>query len=157
MKRLVLISAAALWLATPAFAQGSGASLKVTTVLRDDGSRTDTQTDMEAHTSEAKTYDAAKKLVQRAAYTVDDQGRPVDGAIYSAKDVLLARVSYKYDPFGHISEQTDKALNGTVLRRLVYRYDANGRVVGADIFDAQGNPVKSEGGSASSRKKSRSR
>jgi len=139
-----------------AFAQEGGVSIKVTTTLHTDGSRTDMQTDLDARTAESKTYNPAKKLVQRETYTLDEQGRLEEGVIYDAKDKVITRVSYKYDAMGHVSDQFEKTPNGALLRRLVYRYDSNGRPIGIDVYDGAGNQLQPNSAS-SSRKKSRSK
>jgi len=114
---------------------------------------------METRTAESTTYNAAKKVIQRATFSLDDQGRAVDAIILNPKGQVISRIGYQYDAMGHVSEQVDKAADGSVLRRLVYHYDANGRVRGIDAFDGQGNPLKANSSSAStptSRKKPRS-
>jgi len=142
--------------AAPVHAQEGGASIKVTSVLNNDGTRTDTQKDLENHTSESKTYDASKKLVSRWVYTINDQGFELEGVCYNAKDQIVGRVSYSYDVFGHLAEMLEKASNGTVLRRTVYHRDASGKLTTTDFFDGQGNPLNASGDIAP-RKKTRSR
>ncbi|MEI8234525.1 MAG: hypothetical protein WCH57_07530 [Verrucomicrobiota bacterium] len=135
-------------------AQEGGTPLKVTTTIHGDGTRTDIQKDLDARVSEAKTYDASKRLIQRWVYTLDDQGREVEGISYDAKEKILARVSYSYDVFGNVGEVIEKAANGAPVRRTVYHRDATGQVVGSDTFDAQGNPINPKPGAS---KKGRSR
>jgi len=150
------LTLAVLLAVSSAFAQEGGVSIKVTTTLHEDGSRTDMQTDLDARTADSKTYNSAKKLVQRATYTLDEQGRLEEGVIYDAKDKVISRVSYKYNAMGHVSDQFEKAPNGALLRRLVYRYDPNGRVIGIDAYDGAGNQLQPNG-APSSRKKSGSK
>jgi hypothetical protein len=142
--------------AAPLHAQEGAASIKVTSVLNADGTRTDTQKDLDSHTSESKTYDASKKLIQRWDYTINDQGFELEGVCYNAKDQIVGRVSYTYDAFGHLGEMLEKAPNGTVLRRTVYHRDPSGKLTGTDFFDGQGNPL-SASGDVSTRKKGRSK
>lgn len=157
MKRLFLAFAIALACTVAGNAQDGGSTLKVTTRLNADGTRTDTQKDLEARTSETKTYSASKKLIQRTVFLLDEQGREVDGMIFDAKDKVTGQVSFRYDPFGRLSEQIEKAPNGTILRRFVFRRDPNGNVKKIDTLDAQGNPMggNSTPSSTGSRKKSR--
>ena len=132
---------------TPGYSQEGGAPIKITSMLHNDGSRTDTQKDIDNRVSETKTYDASKKLIQHGVYALDENGNETEGVIYNAKDVIIARVSFKYDAQGHLSEQINKTPNGVVIQRLVYTRDALGHLsVGS--FDAQGNLLNSDGGIA---------
>ncbi|MDD5349879.1 MAG: hypothetical protein PHQ12_06685 [Chthoniobacteraceae bacterium] len=158
LPRLFTLTLAGLFaavLAVPCHAQEGGTPIKITSTLHDDGSRTDTQKDLDNRTEETRTYNAAKKLVQRWVYSLDDQGREVDGVCYDAKDKVIGRVSYKYDPFGHVGEVTEKTPNGTVVRRTVYHRNPDGKVTGTDTFDAQGNPVNPKPAPAPKRGRSR--
>jgi len=139
--------------AATAYTQEGGSPIKVTTMLHADGTRTDTTKDIDAHTSESKTYDAANKLIQRATFTLDEDGREVDGILYDAKDKVIGQISYKYDIFGRVKEQSEMSPKGILLRRLVYQRDSKGAVTGIDIYDGQGNLIKQPTGSP---KKSRS-
>ena len=142
--------------AAPLRAQEGGATLKVTSVLNNDGTRTDTQKDLENHTSESKTYDASKKLVSRWVYSINDEGFELEGVCFNAKDQVIARVNYSYDVFGHLAEMLEKAPNSTLLRRTVYHRDASGKLTSTDFFDGQGNPLNARGDIAP-RKKARSK
>ena len=129
--------------AAPAYAQEGGAPIKITSTLHGDGSRTDTQKDIDNHVTETKTYDASKKLVQRCVMTLNDEGLATEGVVYNAKDVVMARMVYKYDPLGKLSEQINQAPNGTLLGRLVFTYDPTGKMT-VQAFDAKGNLIKGE-------------
>jgi len=154
----VIVSAIALALTCPvtSSAQEGGNPIKVTTLLHGDGTRTDTTRDLDAHTSETKTYDASNKLIQRAVFSLDEEGREVAGTIYNAKGVVVGQVNYEYDIFGRVKQQFEKAPNGALVRRLVFHRDTNGRVMSIDAFDAQGNPIKGDSSSSSSPRKGRS-
>lgn len=154
MKRHLFAVALTLLLAAGTSCYGQG-GIKVTSVLHDDGSRTDTQTDFDSLTAEAKTYDINKKLIQRATYVVDEKGQPLEGIFYNGKGQIVNQVAYTRDALGRTKEQFDKSANGTLLRKLVYHYDPNGRVSGIDAYDAQGNLMK--GSSPSTPKKGKSR
>lgn len=156
MKRLLFALAFGMACAAAGNAQEGSSPLKVTTTLNADGTRTDIQKDIDARTSEAKTYDASKKLIQRAVFTLDDQGREVEGTIFDGKDRIVGRTNFTYNAMGRVDEQTEKAPNGAVLRRVVFHYDPNGRVIGADTYDGQGNLIRPASTPASgSHKKSR--
>ena len=155
MKRSFFVLGLVLLLTTAIPGVGQEAALtgiKVTSTLRDDGSRTDLQTDYDTLTSESKTYSASKKLLQRATYTVNAQGQPLEGIVYNGKDEIAGRVTYSYDAQGHMSEQLDKSANGTLLRRLYFYYDSNGHVSGIDTYDGKGNLLQASGSSLNKKK-----
>ncbi|MCX6966479.1 MAG: hypothetical protein NTZ46_01645 [Verrucomicrobia bacterium] len=154
MKRLALILL--LVCATTGYSQEGGAPIKVTSTLHGDGTRTDTQKDIDNHTSETKAFDSSKKLLQRCVYTLDEQGREVEGVVYNAKDVIVSRVAFSYDPLGRVSEQIEKTPNGVLLRRLVFTRDAKGRTT-VVAYDAQGNVIKEDGSTAPASRKKGSR
>jgi len=143
--RLLALALAGLLASTASSpAQEGGAPLKVTTTIHPDGSRTDTQKDLDARISESKTYNTSQKLVQRVVFTLDDQGRELEGTCYDAKNKITSRVSYRYDAFGFVGEVLEKAPDGTLLRRNIFHRDPNGRITGTDIFDGQGNPLNAK-------------
>lgn len=125
------------------FAQEGGNPIKITTTLHGDGSRTDTQKDIDNHLIETKTYDASKKLVQRSVMKLDDDGLATEGILYNNKDVVVARMAYKYNAEGKAKEQTNFDPNGKLLGRMVFDYDAKGHVT-VQAFDAQGNLIQGQ-------------
>jgi len=144
MKRLVLFLVSALLLAIlPAFAQEAPVpGIKVTTLLREGGGRTETKTDFENRTGEAKTYDSKNKLIQRSTFTLDAQDRVAEETVYNPKDEVMGIVTFLYDAQGRRSEEFQKSPKGVLLRRLVYHFNAAGRVSGIDIYDGQGKLIQ---------------
>ena len=143
-RRLFTLSLA--WLlvcAAPGYAQEGGSPIKVTSPLHADGTRTDTQKDLDNRTTETKTYNTANKLVQRSVFTLDAQGLETQGTLYDAKDGVVSLVTNNYDVLGQIAEQIYKKPNGTLLQRLVYTRDPKGRVT-VQAFDAQGNLIQAD-------------
>ena len=160
MKKLLFACAfAALGLgwAAPAGVAQESAGVKVTTILHNDGTRTDIQKDFDSHTEETRTYDTAQRLIKRSSFTLDDQGRELEGVIYNAKGAVLSRVNYSYDPVGRLKEQIDRNPAGQVVRKTVFRHDFQGQIIGADVFDAQGRQLLSGSASDPRAGKSRSR
>lgn len=150
MKRLLLAIAlgalgfAPLHAQLPADDSNNPASIKVTSRINADGAQTDTQKDLENRTSETRTYDKAHKLLQRVAFSLDDQGRETEGVICDGKDKVLGRVSLKYNLQGHLSEQIEKDAAGLVKRRTVILSDATGQVTGVEVYDGQGNRIQQD-------------
>ncbi|MEI6561285.1 MAG: hypothetical protein WCO68_04270 [Verrucomicrobiota bacterium] len=142
--RSLVFSLALLWVCCAVgHAQEGGTPIKVTTAIHSDGTRTDTVKDIDNRTTETKTYSASQKLLERCVYTLDEQGREVEGVVYNAKDVIVSRVSLQYDAQGNISEQVEKTPNGMVKRRLVFIRVANGCVT-VKTFDAKGTLIHEE-------------
>ena len=125
------------------YAQEGGTPIKVTTALHGDGTRTDTVKDIDNRTSETKTYSSSQKLLERCVYTLDEQGREVEGVVYNAKDAIVSRLTLQYDAMGNVSEKVVKAPNGLIQRRFVFIHDTNGRVT-VKTFDAKGALLKEE-------------
>ncbi|MDP9291308.1 MAG: hypothetical protein M3O82_02965 [Verrucomicrobiota bacterium] len=121
-------------------------AVKVTTTLHDDGSRTEMVTDPDQHTSEAKTLNAAGKLLQRIVYTLDEENQPAEGTIYSPAGAVLFKALYKRDPANRLSEEVDSTAAGAMIRRFVYEYDGNGKVSRIRAYDANGIEMTPSGG-----------
>ena len=131
------------------------ASIKVSSVLHADGTRTETVTNLEERTSEEKQVNAAGKMLRRTVYTLDEQGLPSGGTHYSAKNVPTYRFEFTRDTMGRIAEEKDYTVDGKLFQRLVYRFGSNGKVIGIDTYDAQGNLVR--GGSSGGKKQQQRR
>ncbi len=131
-------------------------SIKVTTRIDANGNRTDIQKDLEAGTSETKTYDKNHKLVRRIVFSLNEQGKETDGVIYNGQNKVMGGASFKYDAQGRLYEQSEKNAAGIVTRRVVMRYDpTTGRLAGMDAYDGQGQKIQSdtEAGAPKIRKK----
>lgn len=125
-------------------------TIKVTTTLHADGTKTVMQTDPEKHVSECSDYDHANKLLKKTVFNLDDQGQAIGGSIFSGKGVLVAKMEYKRDAMNRVNEVVTYTPDDRMTGRLVYYYDSNNRVVKIDTFDANGNLVKSSGSGTSS-------
>ena len=153
MKIALLTLALGLFPVTGLLAQD--ASIKVSSVLHADGSRTETQTNLEERTSEEKLLSASGKMMRRTVYKLDDLGRPAEGTHYSDKNVPTYRFEFTRDTQGRIAEEKDYTVDGKLFQRLVYRFGSTGKVIGIDTYDAQGNLVR--GGSSGGSKKQQQR
>lgn len=118
------------------------ASIKVTTTLHDDGSKTVTRLDPDAHTSSAETLDGGGKLRQRIVYELDDENQPASGTMYDAKGAFVLKSVYKRDPSHRIIEETDYTADGRLMRRFVYEFGSSGKVARIRAFDAEGNELQ---------------
>ncbi|HEX4083914.1 MAG TPA: hypothetical protein VHY22_03305 [Chthoniobacteraceae bacterium] len=122
---------------------GSDANaIHASTVLHEDGTRTETVTDPEKHTSEAETYDSGNRLMQKVVYTLDDQNQATSGIVYNAKGQALYKSAYKRDDSNRISEEDDYSMDNQLIRRYVYEFGPNGKVSRIRAFDGQGNELQ---------------
>jgi antitoxin component YwqK of YwqJK toxin-antitoxin module len=125
------------------FAQAQPGTIRVTSTLHSDGTRTDMQTNADEHTAESKTYNQAGKLMQRIVFKLDDQGIAVTASLYSAKNVLVSKAEYKHDGMNRVTEVLAYTPYDKLISRQVYHYDGKGKVTGIDAYDAAGNLIKS--------------
>jgi hypothetical protein len=126
-------------------AQDSGEpdnSIHAVTTLHEDGTKTETITDPDKHTTEATTYNAANKMIERIVYTLDDQNQAVTGVVYSAANKPVFKAEYKHDDSGRISEEDDYTMADQLIRRFVYEFGPNGKVIRIRGYDAQGNEMQ---------------
>src|SRR5438874_7616034 len=77
-----------------------GGTIKVTTRLLPDGSKSVLKTNIEEHTMESLTYDTSDKLKQRIVYMLDEQDQPMSGIVYAPNGQPAYKATYKHDPFG---------------------------------------------------------
>lgn len=152
MKTLLLTLAATATLLLPALHAQDDVSIKASTVMHGDGSRTDTQTNFEEKTSEEKKYDAHGRLTNRILYNLDEENRPFKGTVFNDKDVQVYNFTYTRDALGRIIEEKDFSPDGTLLQRFAFLFTTDGKVAGVRTYDAEGKLVaetKRKGGTVS--------
>jgi len=125
---------------TANFAPGT---IRVTTTLHNDGTKTVMKTDPDSHTAEASTYNQANKLQIRVVFNLDDQGQPTGGSTYSPKGVLLCKMRYLRDGTNRVNEVDTYSTTNVLLTRQIYHFDAANRVTKIDSYDGNGNPINS--------------
>jgi hypothetical protein len=140
-KSLAAFSIAAIVLARTACAQEAG-PIRVSTIVHGDGSRTVTKVDPSTHTTEASTYGTNNKLQSRIVYLIDDFGNWLESTAFAANGTPLYRSVYKRDQANRLSEILEYSLDDKLLRRTLYHYDAGGRVAAVEMFDGDGNPMR---------------
>lgn len=120
-----------------------GGTVKVTTRLLPDGSKSVIKTDVDARTMETLTYDGSDKLKQRVVYALDAQNQPATSVVYTPDGRPAYKCAYKYDSVGRVTEETNYSLKGQLLRRFVYEFGPKGNPVRVRAFDAAGNELRS--------------
>ncbi len=146
---LPLITAAIVFatLCLSSYGQDSAGGVKVSTLLRKDGTKEVTTTDSDNHTSETQTYAQGDKLLKRVVYTLDEQSLPLQGLVYDPKGRLLYKSLYKRDVSGRVTEEVEFSADDKPLGRFVYHYNSGGGVAKIDAYDANGNVVSQAGAS----------
>lgn len=143
---VLLLVCVALSLARPqAFGQDAGTGVKVSTLLRKDGTKEVTTTDSDNHSSETSTFAQGEKLLKRVVYTLDEQSLPLQGIVYDARGRMLYKSLYTRDAAGRVAEEAEFSSDGRSLGRFVYHYGANGTLAKIDAYDASGNLVSQSG------------
>jgi hypothetical protein len=155
---IVLAAACVLIAAASAHAQDAApaTTIKVTTVLHDDGTRTVTKLDPDARTTESSKYDG-EKLLQRTVFKLDAQNQPESGDVFDAKGTLVNKVKLVRDDAGRVSEEIRSNPAGQLIGRFVYHYDATGHIAKIDAYDAAGNLIPSNSARSDVKKDRRAR
>lgn len=143
-----ILFASVFFLPLACFAQEGGSTVKVTTRLLPDGSKSVIKTDLEQHTMETTTYDDADKLKQRVIYILDARDQPMSAIVYTPSGQPVYKCAYKYDDVGRTKEEANYTLDGQLLRRFVYEYGSDGKTFRVRAFDANGNELRQAGGGA---------
>ena len=125
-------------------------TIRVTTTLHPDGTKTVTQNNPDDRTVETSNYDAADKLLQKIVYNVDELGQAVTGSLYMPKGVsktgapllvLVYKMKYKHDGLNRVSEVENYSPADQLVTRQVFHYDPSNRVIKIDTYDAAGNII----------------
>lgn len=112
------------------------------TAIHADGTRTVTVTNPDTKSSEADTYDARGRLMEKVVYTLDDNNQPATGTVYDARNQPAFKAVYKRDDFSRMSEEDDYTMDDQLLRRFTYEYDGAGKLLRVRAFDSNGNEMR---------------
>ncbi len=119
-------------------AQGT---IRATTTIHPDGTRSTSVVDPDKMTMEETVYDGANKVLRKVTYLLDERNQPLGSIAYDPKGVILYKASYKRDGAGRIEEESISSAEGQFIRRRVYTYGAQNKVTNMVEYDAQGNIV----------------
>ena len=120
---------------------GSDNVVHAVTAIHDDGSKTVTVTDPDKHSSEATTYNAANRIIERVLYNLDENNVLVSGTVYGANNVPAFKTAYKHDDSNRISEEDYYTLDDQLIRRFTYEFGADGKLLRIHAYDSQGNEL----------------
>jgi hypothetical protein len=125
--KTLAILLAALALAAPALlAQESYGTIRATTKLRPDGSKSTTIVDPDAHTAEETIQDAANRVMKKTTYLLGDRDLAVGAIFYDAKGKIIYKASYRRDEVGHVVEASFTGAADQYLGKRVFVYTGGG-------------------------------
>ena len=131
-------------------------TIKATTKLRPDGSKSTTIVDPEKRTAEETITDAGGKPTRKITYLMGDGDLAVGAIFCDAKSKVIYRASYKRDSYGHIAESSFTSPDGKYLGKRLFFYGAGDKVARIEDYDANGQlisaPQDSTGKSAKKRR-----
>jgi len=126
---------------TSSSSDGQDNAIHAITTIHDDGSYTVTVTDPDKHSTEATTYNAAKRVIERIEYMLDENNVLVSGTVYGPDNAPAFKTTYKHDDSSRISEEDDYTLDDQLIRRFTYEYGADGKMLRVHAYDSQGNEL----------------
>lgn len=150
VKALVLIPAFSLLVVPFAAAQEYG-TIRATTKLRPDGTKSTTILDPDKHTAEETVMDASKppKVLKKTVYLLGENDIAIGAIFKDAKGNVLYKASYTRDDAGRVSEAAFSTPDDRYLGKRIFiysgkttqvvDYDANG------VMIAQAQPVAPKG------------
>jgi hypothetical protein len=140
MKTLTFL-AAALFFAPVAFGQGEApGTIKATTKLRRDGTRTTTIVDPDKRTAEETFTDSAGKILKKTIFTLNDRNFSTGAVHYDAKGNVRYKEAYTLDGSDRISESQLFSKDDRPLGKRIFHYDERGKAQ-IDDYDASGNLI----------------
>ena len=131
------------FIATPQWlcAQGEPeGTIKATTELRPDGSRTTTIVDPDKRTAEETITDSGGHVLKKTVFLLDERNFAHGAIHYDAKGNIRYKENYKRDGADRISESILFSKDDVPLGRRVFQYDTRGRAEIQD-YDASGNLI----------------
>lgn len=126
--------------ATLARAQENYGTVRSTTRLRPDGSKSTTTTDPEKRTAEEVVVDSKGKTVQKITYLLGDNDVSIGAIFYDLKGNVKYKASYKRDGQGRVVESSFTSPDDQFLgkRRFIYGSGDSARV---EDYDAKGTLI----------------
>ena len=148
---LALLCAAAF-----AHAQESYGTIRATTKLHPDGTKSTTILDPEKRTAEETILDAAGKVRQKTTYLLGDGDLAIGAIFYDAKGNMKYKASYKRDGQQRVIETAFTSTDDKYLGKRKFVY-GTGDVARIEDYDANGTlitrPQAAARGAATPRKK----
>lgn len=119
-------------------AQETYGTIRATTKLREDGSKSTTIVDPEKRTAEETITDSGNKVLRKTTYLLGDHDLAVGAIFYNAKGVAIYQASYQRDAQGHVVESSFTSPDGRYLGKRLFVYGAKDAVSQVQDYDANG-------------------
>jgi len=152
VKTLALVLAGSLLASTLACAQEEYGTIKVTTKLRADGSKSTTITDPDKRTAEETITNAGGKVLQKITYLLGDRDLAVGAIFYDARGKVVYKVSYERDSVGHVTTSAFSAPDDRYLGKRVFVYGNGDNATQVIDYDANGQVITPAQTASKSRK-----
>ncbi len=153
MKTAILLLSLLLLTVPLARAQSdSNGTIKATTKLRLDGSKSTTIVDPNKRTAEETITDAGGKVTKKITFLLGDDDLAL-GAIYAdGKGKVIYRESYKRDAYNHIVESSFTSPDDKFLGKRLFIYASGNGTPRIEDYDANGNLMATPGSTAKKRR-----
>lgn len=139
MKTLALLSASLVCAVSLASAQENYGTIKVTTRLHEDGTKSTTITDPEKHTAEETFVNAANKVIRKITYLLGDNDVSIGAIFYDAKGNVTYKASYVRDGANRITETSFSSADGKYLGKRVFVYTGGNGTAATQVVDYDAN------------------
>jgi len=143
VKSLAFLSALIVFAASVASAQENYGTIKVTTRLHEDGTKSTTIVDPEKHTAEETFVNAANKVVKKITYLLGENDVSIGAIFYNAKGDVTYKASYVRDGANRITETTFTSADGKYLGKRVFVYTGGTGTAATQVidYDAAGQQI----------------
>jgi hypothetical protein len=141
VKTPAFLLAACLLAAPFAWAQETYGTIKATTKLRPDGSKSTTILDPEKHTAEETILNAANKVLKKTTYLLGAGDVAIGAIFYDAKGNVVYKASYTRDSVGHVTEAAFSSPDDRYLGKRVFVYTTGDVATQVVDYDADGKLI----------------
>ncbi|HSI13413.1 MAG TPA: hypothetical protein VK961_15285 [Chthoniobacter sp.] len=145
MKSLAFLPALFVFAVSVASAQENYGTIKVTTRLHEDGTKSTTIVDPEKHTAEETFVNAANKVVKKITYLLGENDVSIGAIFYDAKGSVTYKASYVRDGANRITETSFTSADGKFLGKRVFVYSGGNGTAATQVvdYDANGQQIAS--------------
>jgi len=122
-------------------AQETYGTIRSTTKLRPDGSKSTTVLDPDKRTAEETIYDARDKPMKKITYLLGEKDLAIGAIFADGKGNVSYKASYQRDGYGRVVESSFTSPDGRHLGKRVFSYGAGDKVTLMQDYDAQGQLI----------------
>ena len=152
--KILVASLVTLLVAAPVLrAQETLGTIRATTKLRPDGSKSTTVLDPDKRTAEETITDANDKPTRKITYVLGERDLAIGAIFADGKGNVIYKVSYQRDAYGHVVESSFTSPDGRYLGKRVFVYGAGDAVKQVQDFDAKGQLITPQAGSTAKKKR----